>query len=349
MANWKVSKEKIKLFPHPNADKMQLGRVGVYQVCVQVGQYEDDDVVLFIPEKSLLPDAFAEPYRNYLTGAESNRVRVARLRGELSMGIIFPLGGVEAAAGAEASSVVESAAIGDDVSEALGIAEWIPPVPVELAGQVEPVPYIEHFGAHDVDQMRIFADSFHKGESVVVTEKVHGTQVSITLNSQGVIFITSKGLAKRSLTIVESKTNSYWRAFRNTGIESAMRQMQEDFGANTVQVFGEVVPVQAGYTYGFKEPRVLVFDVRINGVPMPLRRMPSDFLQNWVPILADEVPFDQEVIFEMAQGMEQVSGREHHIREGVVARPMLDRLNQFGEYLMVKAINKQYKDFDSSN
>jgi len=28
MSNWKVSKQRIALFPHPNAEKLELGKVG---------------------------------------------------------------------------------------------------------------------------------------------------------------------------------------------------------------------------------------------------------------------------------------------------------------------------------
>ena len=34
MSNWKVSREKIEIFSHPNADKMEIGKVGTYQVVV---------------------------------------------------------------------------------------------------------------------------------------------------------------------------------------------------------------------------------------------------------------------------------------------------------------------------
>lgn len=34
MSNWKVSKEKIELFVHPNADALEIGKVGTYQVVV---------------------------------------------------------------------------------------------------------------------------------------------------------------------------------------------------------------------------------------------------------------------------------------------------------------------------
>ena len=54
MSQWKVSKEKIELFTHPNADALLIGKVGSYQVVVQKGLYNDGDEVVFAPEKSVL-------------------------------------------------------------------------------------------------------------------------------------------------------------------------------------------------------------------------------------------------------------------------------------------------------
>jgi|GEM_PF-6129437 len=49
MSSWKVSKERITLFPHPKAEKLELGKVGAYQVVVQKGLYNDGDEVVFVP------------------------------------------------------------------------------------------------------------------------------------------------------------------------------------------------------------------------------------------------------------------------------------------------------------
>lgn len=95
MATWKVAKDKIKIFEHPNAEKLEIGLVGQFQVVVQKGMYQDGDEVIFIPAKSLLPDEVAEPYRAYLVGANKNRVHSTRLRGELSMGVVYPAAGFE--------------------------------------------------------------------------------------------------------------------------------------------------------------------------------------------------------------------------------------------------------------
>lgn len=349
MADWKVSKEQIKLFEHPNADKMQLGRVGDYQVCVQKGVYKDGDIVLFFPEKSLLPDRLAEPYRKYLAGSDKNRVKAARLRGELSMGVIFPINEVADAVDVGAQFSVLEAEIGQDVSSILGIKEWTPPIPVSLAGDVFPLPYVEHFRHHDVDQARIFSDEFTPGEPVDCTEKVHGSQVNITLTPTDEFIVTSKGLAKKGLALKDTERNTYWQAFHNSNLATILRSVRDSYNAQVIQAFGEVVPVQKGYNYGRREPSVLLFDVRVNGTPLTLRELPYSLQHLWVPIITEGLPFDPDALQSLAKGTETVSGNAEHIREGVVVRPVEPRQNSKGRQLLVKFINPEYSDFESIN
>ncbi len=66
MSNWKVSKEKINLFTHPNADALMIGKVGSYQVVVQKGLYNDGDEVVFAPEKSVFTGELKIEFEKYL-------------------------------------------------------------------------------------------------------------------------------------------------------------------------------------------------------------------------------------------------------------------------------------------
>ena len=90
MSNFKVSKEKISLFTHPNADALMIGRVGSYQVVVQKDLYKDGDEIVFAPEKSVLTGQLKAEYEKYLSGPNKDRVKAVRLRNEISSGIIIP-------------------------------------------------------------------------------------------------------------------------------------------------------------------------------------------------------------------------------------------------------------------
>lgn len=356
MSNWKVTKEKIELFVHPNADALELGKVGSYQVVVQKGLYNSGDEVVFAPEKSILTGQIKQEFEKYLVGPNKDRVKAVRLRGELSCGIIIPKNLIPD---------FDTLSLGEDISEKLGIIKYEPPIPTELAGKVRSfnMPYI---GFHDCEQANVYVNDLINGERVILTEKVHGSQFILAHNLEtGETIVSSKGMLKSGLVIEESDSNTYWIATKNDDI---VGRITRNFAEGIIQVFAEVIPVQKGYSYGQSKPTVRIFDVRVNGVSIPHDKVPTELNQIWVPIVYDgninliekEVVLFEDVdknirktridyilpkeITELCKGMELVSGREHHIREGVVLRPYIDRDAKDGTKLRLKIINPAYKE-----
>lgn len=329
MADWKVAREEIKLFSHPNAEKLEVARVGDFSLVVQKGLYKDGDTVVFVPRRSILPDHLAEPFRAYLSGPEKNRVKEVRLRGELSQGVTLPLDVIP-------ESLRESP-LGEDISKELGIIEYIVPIPAELMGQVTPVHHMV-FSHFDVDNYRIFSDEIFEGEEVVATEKIHSTQVNFLLRNEEV-YVSSKGLLRQGLALKESESNTYWKAVRNVGLEGLVRTFAEP--DVTYQVVGEATPVQGGYNYGQKQPTVFVFEFRINGRPVAFDDVPEVLKTHWVPVLY-RGGFSEAKMSELAKGNETISGQEKHIREGLVIQPLLPRRNSQGDWLRLKFINPAY-------
>jgi RNA ligase (TIGR02306 family) len=164
MSNWKVSKEKIELFTHPNADSLMVGKVGSYQVVVQKDLYNDGDEVVFAPEKSVLTGEIKTQFERYLSGPDKDRVKAVRLRGEVSSGIIIPKFLV---------NDFDSLKLGVDISECLGIIKYEPPIPTHLAGKVSPFD-MQHIGSHDCEQFAVYTKDLINGERVVISEKLHG-------------------------------------------------------------------------------------------------------------------------------------------------------------------------------
>jgi RNA ligase (TIGR02306 family) len=336
MSNWKVSIEEIKLLPHPDpaVERLELAKLGSYQVVVQRGIHRDGNRVVFIPEKSVLPPYIQKEFESYLAGPEKNRVKSVRLKGELSCGVILPL---EFFSDKDLSSVE----VGTDISSMLGVSKYEPPIPVELSGTVRPIES-GLYGQHDCEQFSVYSPDFVEGERVVVTEKLHGTQGIYYLDRQG-RWCSSKGLLKQGLMLVESDTNYYWLAAKKTDLWDKMQDLLENSVASSVQVFGEVLPSQKGYSYGFDAPSVLVFDVRIDGREVPYDSVPVSFKELWVPVIYDG-PFDAVSVRGLSTGMETVSGKSLHIREGVVVRPYVDRRAEDGVKLRAKIINPKYKE-----
>jgi RNA ligase (TIGR02306 family) len=356
MSNWKVSKEKIEIFSHPNADSLMIGKVGSYQVVVQKGLYNDGDIVVFAPEKSILTGLIKSEFEKYLSGTNKDRVKSVRLRGEISSGIIIPN---------HILPNLDDYEVGVDISEKLQITHYEPPIPTHLAGKVKPFD-MPHIGQHDCEHVGVYVNDLIQGERIVISEKVHGSQFILAHNiDTNETIVSSKGMIKKGLVLQDEDENTYWVASKNDGI---VDKIKNSFKEGVVQVFGEVVPVQKGYNYGQIKPTVRIFDIRVNGESVPYDKVTDEFKNLWVPIIYDGElnMIEKEVVIysdeergihktkmtyllpdeitNLCKGMEQVSGKELHIREGVVLRPYVDRDAKDGTKLRLKIINPKYKE-----
>jgi RNA ligase (TIGR02306 family) len=356
MSNWKVSKEKIEIFSHPNADSLLIGKVGSYQVVVQKGLYNDGDIVVFAPEKSILNGNIKTEFEKYLTGPNKDRVKSVRLRGEISSGVIIPN---------HILPNLDSFEIGEDISEHLQITHYEPPIPTQLAGKVKSfsMPYVGH---HDCEHVGVYVNDLIQGERIVISEKIHGSQFVLAHNSnENETIVSSKGMLKKGLVLQDDGENTYWVASKNDKIVDKIRN---NFTDGVIQIFGEVIPVQKGFDYGQTKPTIRIFDLRVNGTSIPYDQVPDDFKDLWVPIVFDgelnliekEVVIysDEErgihktkmtyllpdEITDLCKGMELVSGKQIHIKEGVVIRPYVDRDAKDGTKLRLKVINPKYKE-----
>lgn len=344
MSEWSVAKHEVtRIGDHYNADSLDIIKLGSFQVVAKKGTYHLGDQVVFAPEKSMLPDSLADPFRNYLVGPAKDRVKAVRLRGEISQGVTLPA--------TDLPRWVIDAPLGECLAERLGITKYEPPIPQDMAGQVEPFPDGVTVSKHDVEQFGIYRADFEDGEPVIVTEKIHGTQINCTVAADGRMFITSKGMAGKGLHILESDRNIYWTAAKNVALlDHILAGYSYVLAAgNTLHVFGEVIPAQS-MKYGQTAPTLRIFDIRIDERSVQIwdangtfRHVPDALEKLWAPVLY-QGPFDEAKIRALAKGNEQVSGTEAHIREGVVVRPATDRRAEDGTRLMVKILNPKYKE-----
>jgi hypothetical protein len=215
-------------------------------------------------------------------------------------------------------------------------------------------------GSHDCEQAGVYTNELIDGERIVITEKIHGSQLIYACNvDNDEELVSSKGLLKSQLKIEESPDNTYWKAVRN---DKLFDMVKASFDSGVVQIFGEVIPVQKGYNYGQVEPTVRLFDIRHDGVSIPYDQVADCFKAIWVPVIYDgpvnlivkatEYPIGfvkedkllPKEIVDLCQGNELVSGKEVHIREGVVLRPYIDRLARDRTKLRLKIINPKYKE-----
>lgn len=362
MAIWSVFKTKISLLPHPNADRMEICRCDLNQLVVGKGQYKDGDIIVFAPERAMLPDDLKGDYVNqdtgisYLSGPENNRVKQIRLRGELSEGITINLDWVLSKV--PEWKTVEDIPLNVDISEKLGISKYSPPIPFNMGGIVkhnDSLNFSSSIAHHDVEQFRLFADEFSKEENCVVSEKCHGSQCNVFFSKTGEIGVSSKGMNGKDLILERSESNLYWQALENSNLINYIKcEILEpesiDLKNHDVQLVGEVIPCQKNFSYGQEKPTIKLFRLRIDGREYSISEIEKMFSEqflkdHWVPILY-RGKFDPEVFASLSGGNETVSGKGLHIREGIVISPEIPRVARRGFPLMLKWLNSKYKSTD---
>ena len=200
---------------------------------------------------------------------KEGRVRSVQLRGEVSMGIALPLGDLPDHFGQEVADLVALADLQEDLSSLLGIEKFEPIIPHHMQGDVEGVPIHVHYSHHDCNQYGTYRDELDFSERVVVTEKLHGSQ-GIFLFTRGEdgnfeLRVSSKGMLRKGLVLREAPGNTYWQACQNAGLLKRV----ESLSGHSIQVIGEVIPVQKGYTYGQTKITLRIFEVRFEDRILP--------------------------------------------------------------------------------
>jgi RNA ligase (TIGR02306 family) len=122
------------LRPIPDADAIEVGSVRSWDVVVRKGEFHDGDPVLYVEPDAALPledprFAFlAQRGEKTIDGRKYHVLKTARLRGQLSQGIVFP-----------AAEFPDISTENDrSLDEQLGIKLWEPPMPPVGAGMVGP-------------------------------------------------------------------------------------------------------------------------------------------------------------------------------------------------------------------
>ncbi|MCX4695048.1 RNA ligase (ATP) [Streptomyces sp. NBC_01408] len=348
MSTLRVTAEELTVHEHPNADALELAQVGLYRAVIAKGAYRSGEFALYIPEQAVLPADLIEELglTGRLAGGSADRVKAVRLRGELSQGLVCrprALADVD---------LEQAAKEGTDFAELLGITKWAPPIPTTMSGEVEAAPDLMPWV--DIENLQRYPHIFEPGEPVVLTEKLHGTACLFTYVVQdGRVQVTSKGFGSKGLALKEDERNVYWRAVRGHDVAAVAAELAARLGATRIGIFGEVYGAGVqDLAYGTDvrtadaPPGYAVFDVsaEIDGQVRWLdpAAVLADGELPLVPRLY-EGPYDLDVVLERASGRETVSGRNLHLREGVVIRPLTERYSPVvGGRAIAKAVSPAY-------
>jgi RNA ligase (TIGR02306 family) len=354
--------------PHQNADKLCICMVKGWRVCAgrdpETGrnQFQPGDGCIYIPPDSVLPPELSDRLgcTKYLSPLPINaegvrpaggRVRVARLRGEPSYGLIMAVDDPHLEVGA-------------DVAVRLGITKFEPP-PVVGDGESEQAHPAFH-AYTDVENYRNFPELIAPGEEVVLTEKLHGqnTRLGLIVTPEvegGTTFMAGSHGQRRREVDARGRRSKFWEVLTEP-CRALLRHVHTTpdpawggHAPNSVVLFGELfgAGVQDMW-YGLENGRFAfrAFDLAVNGKYVDFDAKVALFERfgvERVPILW-RGPFSKACVEEHVSGPTTMCPQEKagkfKGREGIVITPVRERRAELGdrtfERVILKAISFEY-------
>lgn len=346
MSAFTVEAHQLIVFPHEDADRLDVAVVGGYQAVVAKGEFKTGDVALYIPEGAVVPKNILramnlwddEAGKGKLAGSRGDRVKAIRLRGVLSQGLVY-----------RPPVMIYEPPTGVNYAEQLGITKYIAPIPTSLAGVAYTCDGMR--GYTDIEDIKKHMDWFQPGEHIFATEKRHGSMCAVLItkddgsNNTQTIHVASKSFASRGQALTQDEKNTYWQVLLRGEHESiAMRLglMAQSLSSTWLIAYGEVFgPGIQDLHYGLQQPTFEVFDLRTEDGYWDYEDMLGLCEEHDVKTvpLVPVLTYDYEYLCDKAAA--NLLGGYDHVQEGLVVRP--EHEERIGnERKIVKFINPAY-------
>lgn len=216
-----------------NADKIVAYRIGGWEVVDSKDKYQVGDIVVYCEPDSWVPHELApflskgkEPRE--FEGVKGERLRIQKFKKQLSQGLLLPTSVLNFT-----ENKFNASEIGNDVSERLGIIKYEAPVPACLAGDARGM-FPSAVPKTDQERIQNLSDKLNElsTHTYEVTEKLHGSSLTIWLDNEADFHVCS-----RNLDLKETESNSYWKAARKYDVEQKMK----DLGLKGLAIQGELI------------------------------------------------------------------------------------------------------------
>jgi len=335
--------------PIIGADSIEVASILGWKVVIQKNQFKVDDIVVYCEIDSLLP---IRPEFEFLRkscykkneNGEGFRIKTIRLRGQISQGIVFPLTILNKSDQIIAAIKNGRHVEGTDITESIGITQYIPAIPQNIAGTVKG-PFPSFILKTDETRVQVLQDVLtrHKGKVCYVTEKVDGSSVTYYYRNG------EFGVCSRNLELKETEDNLLWKMARKYKIEEILKQTGKNMALqgeligigvqkNNLRIpenkvlFFNVFDIDKCQYYNYSEFIHFFANVELESVPI----LETNYILN------DNIDF----LIEKSKGVSKLN--EKVFREGIVIRPLEEcfdfHMSQgfANGRLSFKAINPEY-------
>lgn len=283
-----------EIVKHPNADALGVTEIGGFDVIVRTEEWRAGDVGVYIEPDYVVPDAVLP---DFLKG--KNRIRVKKLRGVYSQGLLLPL---------RAVGLGDDTPVGTDVMSALGITRYEGPAESSDEEAAPPPACAAGLVPYDLESWRGRRGAIAPDEWVMVTEKLHGESARFVFDGDAMHAGSRVGWKR-----LDGKS-SWAIALRcNPWIDAWCRHRP-----NTIlygEVFGNVPTMAYGVPRGQRGFRA--FDAWRDGAWMTGQCLAQELLpEQHVPVLFVG-PYRDADMLALAEGHSTLAA---HVREGAVVK-----------------------------
>lgn len=336
------------VFKHPNADKLDVLRIGNNTVCDQTCKFRPGDIVAHFPPDILIPPKIATQLgvAQYLKKAHypgdfdatNCRVGAIRLRGIPSFGFVQKVDAEE----------------GADLTERFHAVKYEPPAPAwyktmkAYTGGPKCPPEFHQYTSIENYRNSKYKDAFETDTPIRCLEKIHGTNSRVAI-------IKGNYICGSHRCAVDEKDNNDHTCIYWNPLTDAMRALLQEVscgGERNVIVFGEIYGSKVQFMdYGaYGHSGYAMFDISINGVYQPWETVKSLATKYGIatPPVVYEGPFNKELVEKLVDGqtlvcLPEVNRSEFKGREGIVITPLAEAFSPaLGGRLILKAVSVDY-------
>lgn len=304
--------------PIENADAIEVATVKGWKLVTKKGEYKIGDKAIYCEIDSFLPicedfEFLRKSSYKKMGDLEGFRLKTIKLRGQVSQGLLIPLSILQGKIYKDQYNALQ---VGDDVSEAIGVFKYEPPIPAELSGVMKgSFPnFIQKTDEERVQNLTDVYENFKKSV-MYITEKLDGSSATYYFNN-GVF-----GVCSRNIELIENEGNSFWKLARELKLEEQLSQLNKNICLQG-ELIGEGIQSNPYKLKGQHVKFFNAFDID-NQKPFSL----NDFLGiarllhlETVPIISDEflLPSTIDELLQLAEGKSLLNPNTE--REGIVIR-----------------------------
>ena len=219
------------------ADLIDSAIVDGWQCVVKKGEFKPGDLGVYFEIDSFLPieeryeflrkSSYKKiPYPLHGQRAEGFRLKTVKLRGQISQGLMLPLG---------IFPQLKTCAVGKDVTETLRVELYEPPVSASLEGQVRGMlpGFLKKTDEERIQNLPEYFDNY-RNISFECTEKIDGSSMSVYFTRD------DQGVCSRNLNLFEDDKNTLWEITRQLELHKLLKELNKNLALQG-EVAGESI------------------------------------------------------------------------------------------------------------